>query len=618
MVFRGGRIWRLTGIARHVAGQRNRDESPSRARWVRSRGQKPREDRKHMAIDMQAVRVSGGEDFAALLDESLGKDRHFAGSVVRGRVVKIGDGFAFVDVGLKSEGRVELKDFSSSGEKSKVSVGDEIDLFVERYEDKDGTVVLSRDKARREEAWVALEAASTNAAHVTGQIIGRVKGGYTVELGGAQAFLPNSQVDIRPMRDAQALMGTPQQFSIIKMDRARGNIVVSRRAVLEEARVGQRGELIKSLKEGVIFDGIVKNLTDYGAFVDLGGLDGLLHVTDIAWRRVNHPSELLQVGQQVRVQVIRFNAETQRISLGMKQLQADPWDGVAAKYPMGAKFTGRVTNVADYGAFVELQPGIEGLVHVTEMSWSSKAPIHPGKIVSTSQEVDVVVLEVDSAKLRISLGMKQASQNPWEAFLDRHPVGSVVEGEVRSITEFGVFFSGGEDLAGMIHSSALSWEKTPDQALALVSRGDILKAKVLDVDVEQSRISLGVKQIAGDPAAESLTKYRKGEVVTCTVSKIEVNGIEVVVDDHLTGFIRRAELGRDRSDQRPERFSVGERVDARVTAVDRSARRLALSIRGREIDEDKQAVEQYGTSDSGASLGDLLSAAIRRRNQGEG
>jgi small subunit ribosomal protein S1 len=555
-----------------------------------------------------------GENFAALLDETLGRDSGFEGSVVTGRIVRLDSDFAVVDVGLKSEGRVALKEFGPPGTAPEIKPGDLVELYVERYEDRDGSIVLSREKARREEAWTNLEKAFETQQRVSGTIYGRVKGGFTVDLGGAVAFLPGSQVDIRPVRDVTPLMGTPQPFQILKMDRARGNIVVSRRAVLEETRAEQRSELIQGLKEGQILDGVVKNITDYGAFVDLGGVDGLLHVTDIAWRRINHPSEALSIGQQVKVQVIRFNPETQRISLGMKQLEADPWEGVTAKYPPGAKYTGRVTNITDYGAFVELEPGVEGLVHVSEMSWTKKN-VHPGKIVATSRELEVMVLDVDGAKRRISLGLKQVQRNPWEQFVDEHPIGSEVEGEIRNITEFGLFIGLTADLDGMVHMSDISWDDATEAAMAPYSKGDVVKAKVLDVDVEKERISLGIKQLKDDPAASVLEQVHKGSVVTCVVTAVQANGIEVKVDDVLTGFIRRSELARDKSDQRPDRFAVGEKVDAKITAVDRAARRLQLTIKGKEMEEEKQAMAEYGSSDSGASLGDILGAAIRRRNQ---
>ncbi|MCX7932426.1 MAG: 30S ribosomal protein S1 [Rhodovarius sp.] len=562
----------------------------------------------------QAETHTGTEDFAALLEETLGPDTGFAGSVVTGRVVRIDGDVAVVDVGLKSEGRVPLKEFAPPGQKPEVKVGDVVELFIERYEDKDGTIVLSREKARREEVWTALEKAAAAGQRVNGVIFGRVKGGFTVDLGGAVAFLPGSQVDIRPVRDVGPLMGQVQPFQILKMDRARGNIVVSRRAVLEETRAEQRSELIQGLREGAILEGVVKNITDYGAFVDLGGVDGLLHVTDIAWRRINHPSEALEIGQKVKVQVIRFNQDTQRISLGMKQLMTDPWEGVTLKYPVGAKFTGRVTNITDYGAFVELEPGVEGLVHVSEMSWTKKN-VHPGKIVSTSQEVEVVILDVDEPKRRISLGLKQAQGNPWEQFLEKHPPGSVIEGEIRNITEFGLFIAVGPDIDGMVHISDLSWDRPGEEALAEYQKGQVVKAKVLDVDVEKERISLGIKQLQADPAAEVLDRIRKGDIVTGVVSKIEPNGIEVRVEEILTGFIRRSELARDRQDQRPEKFAVGEKVDARVMQIDRAARRLTLSIKDKELQEERQAMKEFGSADSGASLGDILGAAIRRRRE---
>ena len=471
----------------------------------------------------------GSEDFAALLDETLGADTGFAGSVVTGKVIRVDDDVAVVDVGLKSEGRVPLKEFAAPGQKAEVKPGDLIELFVERYEDRDGTIVLSREKARREEAWTNLEKSFTAQVRVNGVIFGRVKGGFTVDLGGAVAFLPGSQVDIRPVRDVGPLMGSPQPFQILKMDRARGNIVVSRRAVLEETRAEQRSELIQGLKEGMILDGVVKNITDYGAFV-------------------------------------------------------------------------------------ELEPGVEGLVHVSEMSWTKKN-VHPGKIVATSEQVDVMILDVDEPKRRISLGLKQAQGNPWELFLEAHPPGNIIEGEIRNITEFGLFIGVGPDVDGMVHMSDLSWDEAGEAAMQVYNKGQIVKAKVLDVDVEKERISLGIKQLEADPAAEVLDRVRKGDIVTCVVTKVETNGIEVKVDEVLTGFIRRAELARDRTDQRPDKFAIGEKVDARVTAVDRAARRLALTIKGKEIEEEKEAMKEYGSADSGASLGDILGAAIRRRRE---
>jgi len=568
-----------------------------------------------MATQTATPRASakGGESFAALLDETLGGDRA-EGSVIRGTVIAIENDTVLIDVGLKSEGRISVREFASPGRDPEVAIGDKVDVFLERMEDRNGEAVLSREKARREEAWNQLEEAFKENRRVDGTIFGRVKGGFTVDLSGAVAFLPGSQVDVRPVRDVGPLMGSPQPFQILKMDRRRGNIVVSRRAVLEESRAEERSKLMADMKEGQVLDGVVKNITDYGAFVDLGGVDGLLHVTDIAWRRINHPSEALNIGQSVKVQVIRFNPETQRISLGMKQLDADPWDGVAAKYPVGVKFKGRVTNITDYGAFVELEPGVEGLVHVSEMSWTKKN-VHPGKIVSTSQEVEVMVLEVDEEKRRISLGLKQCLENPWQEFLDKHKVGAELEGEIKNITEFGLFIGLTGDIDGMVHLSDLDWEKPGEEAVKAYKKGDTVKVKLLDVDVEKERISLGIKQLSADPFAGATGELKKGDVVTCTVTAVTEGGLEVSVQDGAKGFIRRNELARDRSDQRTDRFAVGDRVDARITNIDRKDRRLTLSVKAHEMAEEKQAMAEYGSSDSGASLGEILGAAISRANR---
>ena len=570
-----------------------------------------------MAVAAQTKGAVEKESFAALLDESLGRAGSLEGTVLKGRVISIENDSVLIDVGLKSEGRVDLKEFAAPGQPPEIKVGDTVEVYLERLEDKNGEASLSREKARREEAWTLLEKSFQSNERVTGVIYGRVKGGFTVDLNGAGAFLPGSQVDIRPVRDITPLLGTPQPFQILKMDRSRGNIVVSRRAVLEESRAEQRSELVASLKEGQILNGVVKNITDYGAFVDLGGVDGLLHVTDIAWRRINHPSEALNIGQTVKVQVIRFNPETQRISLGMKQLEADPWEGVELKYPAGARFRGRVTNITDYGAFVELEPGVEGLVHVSEMSWTKKN-VHPGKIISTSQEVEVMVLDVDPQKRRISLGLKQTLANPWEAFVEEHPVDSELEGEVRNITEFGLFVGLPGDIDGMVHLSDIDWNRPGEEAINNYHKGEVVRVRVLDVDVDKERISLGIKQLAADPFEAGMTKLKKGEVVTGTIAALTDGGVEVTIGDGVPGFIRKSELSRDRSEQRPDRFAVGEKVDAKVTAIDRSTRKVTLSIKAREMDEEKRAMAEFGSSDSGASLGDILGAAINRaRRQGE-
>jgi len=562
------------------------------------------------------------EDFAALLDESFSENEAFEGSVVKGIVVAIEKDVAVIDIGLKTEGRVALKEFMGPGRDTPIKVGDEVEVYLERVENALGEAVISRDKARREESWVKLEKAFENKEKVDGIIFNQVKGGFTVDLDGAVAFLPRSQVDIRPVRDVTPLMGVPQPFEILKMDRRRGNIVVSRRTVLEESRAEQRHEIVANLEEGQVIDGVVKNITDYGAFVDLGGIDGLLHVTDIAWRRVNHPTEVLNIGQTVRVKIIKINHETHRISLGMKQLLDDPWQGIEAKYPVNARFHGRVTNITDYGAFVELEPGIEGLIHVSEMSWTKKN-VHPGKIVSTSQEVDVQVLEVDPVKRRISLGLKQTLQNPWEAFAETHPTGTIIEGEVKNKTEFGLFIGLEGDVDGMVHLSDLDWKRPGEQVIEEYKKGDMVRAQVLDVDIEKERISLGIKQLGGDPFAAAKVEggegeIRKGAVVTCEVTEVKEGGIDVtIVGTDLSAFIKRSELARDRADQRPERFAVGEKVDARITIFDRKARKVSVSIKALEVAEEKEAIAQYGSADSGASLGDILGAALKAR-EGKG
>ncbi len=561
-------------------------------------------------------RLLVNENFADLLAESFSESTTIEGSVVKGTIIAIEAENAIIDVGLKSEGRIPLKEFTAPGQDPELQIGDNVEVYVERMEDKDGQALLSREKARREEAWVILERAFEAQERVTGVIFGRVKGGFTVDLSGATAFLPGSQVDIRPINDVNALMGAPQPFQILKIDRRRGNIVVSRRAVLEESRAEARTELVSNLVEGQVLKGVVKNITDYGAFVDLGGVDGLLHVTDIAWRRINHPSEALTVGQTVDVQVIRFNEETQRISLGMKQLQSDPWENAVEKFKTGLRLNGRVTNITDYGAFVELDDGVEGLVHVSEMSWTKKN-VHPGKIVSTSQEVEVVVLDVDLTKRRISLGLKQATDNPWKDFETNNNVGDIIEGEINNITEFGLFVGLTEEIDGLIHLSDISWSSSSEEVLEGFSKGDKVKAKVLDIDLEKERISLGIKQLTSNPATDAAEKIRKGDAVTCIITALTEQGLEVRVGDTLSGFIKRGDLARDRSEQRVERFAIDEKVDALITQIDSKNNKLTLSIKARELAEEKKAMAEYGSSDSGASLGDILGAALAKKDDAD-
>ncbi|MDZ4691037.1 30S ribosomal protein S1 [Terricaulis sp.] len=567
-----------------------------------------------MASQAQNTLNPSRDDFASLLDESLTSRGMIEGRVIPATVVAIEHDFVVVDIGLKTEGRIPLREFIVDDGAGAPKVGDIVEVYLDRIENALGDAVVSREKARREEAWTRLEKSFAAQEAVNGALVGRVKGGFTVDLGGANAFLPGSQVDIRPVRDVGPLMNIVQPFAILKMDRQRGNIVVSRRAVLEESRASERAEIVGQLKEGEVREGIVKNITDYGAFVDLGGIDGLLHVTDMSWKRVNHPSQVLNVGDTVKVQIVKINPDTQRISLGMKQLLSDPWDGVDAKYPAGGKFTGRVTNITDYGAFVELEPGVEGLVHVSEMSWTKKN-LHPSKILSTSQEVDVQVLDVDGEKRRISLGIKQVQNNPWDAFIAENPVGSVIEGEIKNITEFGLFVGLNAELDGMVHLSDISWDAQGEEALTRYNKGDMVKAKVLDVDIDKERISLGIKQVDSDPMADA--DYKRGQIITTEVVDVATGGIEVAFGEGnaLRTFIRKSDLSRDRQEQRSDRFSVGDRLDAMVTGFDKSSRKVALSVKAMQLADEKEAIAQFGSSDSGASLGDILGAALKDKNK---
>ena len=554
------------------------------------------------------------ESFAELLNQSFQEMTSLEGSVVTGTVLSIEKDMILIDVGLKSEGRVPLREFGNNEDELKIKVGDQVEVFIERLEDANGQAILSREKARREESWVNLEKALEKQQRVNGVIFGKVKGGFTVDLEGATAFLPGSQVDIRPIKDLGVLMGTPQPFQILKMDRRRGNIVVSRRAVLEDSRAEARTELVANLEEGQVLQGVIKNITDYGAFVDLGGVDGLLHVTDISWKRINHPSEALQIGESVQVKVIKFNEETQRISLGIKQLTEDPWLKVFERFPIGSKMTGIVTNITDYGSFVELEDGIEGLVHVTEMSWTKKN-VHPGKIVSTSEKVEVMVLEIDVQKRRISLGIKQCIDNPWEKYKSENKIGATIEGEIRNITEFGLFVGLSEDIDGLVHLSDISWDGNGDEIIKDFSKGTSVKAKILDIDVEKERVSLGIKQLTEDVTSTELGNLSKGSIVTCTVSSISENGLDVSVGDNINGFIKRNDLARERTDQKTERFGVGDKIDAMITNIDKKLRKITLSIKAKEIEEEKKVMEEYGSSDSGASLGDILGAALAKKDE---
>jgi len=571
---------------------------------------------------------STGEDFATLFEKGGASGQINEGNVIKGTVTSIDDDAVLVDVGLKSEGRIPLKEFGHAAKD--IRVGDEVEVYLEKIENRAGEAVLSREKALREEAWVRLEKSHNEGKKVDGIIFSRVKGGFTVDIDGAVAFLPGSQVDIRPIKDVGPLMNIPQPFMILKMDRKRGNIVVSRRAVLEESRSELRNELLGKIHEGQVLDGLVKNITDYGAFIDMGGVDGLLHVTDISWRRINHPSEVFNVGQTVKVMVTKYDAETKRVSLGMKQLEKNPWEGVADRFAVGQRFKGTVTNITDYGAFIELEKGIEGLVHVSEMSWTKKNT-HPSKIVSVSQQVDVVVLDVDINKHRISLGMKQCEENPWSKFASSHNVGDIIEGEIKNITDFGIFVGLPGEIDGLIHHSDISWTTPGETAIKEYKKGQNVQAKLLAIDVEKERISLGIKQLTENPnpgkTVESTSStassskgsdssgIEKGSTVTCVVTAVQDNGIEVKINDSITTFIKKSDISRDRQEQRPERFAVGDRVDAKVTSNDKG--KLGVSIKALEADEHKRAIEEYGSADSGATLGDILGAALSQAQEGK-
>lgn len=553
---------------------------------------------------------STNESFADLFETSV-KEEKIAGTVIKGTVIAVENGIAIIDVGLKTEGRISLKEFEAGeGEDAGVSVGDKVEVYLERIEGAtQGGIAISREKALRQKAWETLELTCKDGDTIEGTIFGRVKGGFTVDIDGVIAFLPGSQVDIRPVKDIGPLMNIKQPFQILKMDAKQGNVIVSRRAILEESRAEERSEVLAKIKEGSEMDGVVKNITDYGAFIDLGSVDGLLHVTDISWSRISHPSEVLTLGQEVKVKVIKFNEETKRISLGMKQLESNPWRGISAKFPKATICKGTVTNITDYGAFVEIAEGIEGLVHVSEITWA-KNTSHPSKHLAVGQEVDIMILDIDEEKHRISLGMKQCEDNPWKSFGDKYPIGTIIEGEIKNTVDFGLFIGLEKNVDGLVHVSDLSWEDNPEEILKGYEVGQVVKVKVLGVEPEKERISLGVKQLEDDPKAASIQGLKKGAAVTCVVSAVQDDGIKVTVNDSAETFIKRNDLARDRADQRPDKFAVGDKVDAKIISVDKNSCNFTLSIKALEVDEQKEAIANYGSTDSGASLGDILGAAL--------
>ena len=556
------------------------------------------------------------ETFSDLFEKSFENINNLEGSVVEGTVILVEKEAIIVDIGLKSEGRILKREFGNEEKTESIKIGDSVEVYIERLEDSNGNTILSREKARREEAWVELEKFHKEEKIVTGVILGRVKGGFTVDIDGATAFLPGSQVDIKPIKDFHSIMNIPQKFQILKMDKRRGNIVISRRAVLEENRAEARSEIVSNIQEGQTLEGIVKNITDYGAFVDLGGVDGLLHVTDISWRRINHPSEALRLGDNIKVKVIKFNDETKRISLGIKQLNEDPWQNIHERFPIGTKISGVVTNITDYGSFVELEDGIEGLVHVSEMSWTKKN-VHPNHLLSSSEKIEVMVLEIEEDKRRISLGIKQCVENPWDIFNKEFKVNQEIEGEIKNVTDFGIFVGLKGEIDGLVHLSDISWEGNGDELIKNFEKGAILKTKILDINVENEKVSLGIKQLTEDKFSSELENIKLGDTVTCLINKITDNNIGVSIGDNVKGNIKKSDLSRDRKEQRTDRFGVGDKVDATVIKIDKKQRSVNVSIKAREIEEEKQAMAEFGSSDSGASLGDILGAALEKKNQNE-
>lgn len=555
------------------------------------------------------------ENFSQLFEEYI-KEEKKEGQVVQGIIVGIDRDSIIVDVGLKSEGRIELSEFSVNGTKPVFSIGDKVDVYIEKFEGKGGRIILSREKAIRDGAWTKFETLCSQEVNIEGNIIGRVKGGFAVELGGIIAFLPGSQVDIRPIKDISALMGISQPFKILKVDKEHGNVVVSRRAILEESRKESRQELLSNIQEGGILEGTVKNITDYGVFVDLGFMDGLLHITDISWSKISHPSEILSLGQQIKVIITKYNPETQRVSLGLKQLEKNPWEELVEKYTVGKKVKGVINTVVDYGAFIEIEPGVEGLVYHTEMSWNAKN-MHPRKLVKPGDEVEVIILEIDIAKHRISLSMKQCLENPWEKFAEKYPVGSKVTGIIKNIADFGMFVTITGDnpessVDVLVPAAEISWNLPPEEAIKKYNKGEEINGTILSVDLERERVTVGIKQLMADDFSDTIGKLSKADAVTCTVVEVKKDGIEVELADGITSFIKKNDLSKHKEEQRPERFSSGDRVDAKILSYDKNNRQFQLSIRALEIEEEKKAIAEFGSSDSGASLGEILGAALKK------
>lgn len=551
------------------------------------------------------------ENFAELFEESLKEVETRPGSIVKGTIVAIEKDLILVDAGLKSESAIPAEQFRNAEGELEVSVGDVVDVALDAVEDGFGETILSREKAKRYEAWLVLEKAHEDNATVIGIISGKVKGGFTVDLGGVRAFLPGSLVDVRPVRETTHLENKDLEFKVIKLDQKRNNVVVSRRAVIEKENSAEREELLENLQEGQEVQGIVKNLTDYGAFVDLGGVDGLLHITDMAWKRVKHPSEIVNVGDEITVKVLKFDRERTRVSLGLKQLGEDPWADIANRYPEGHRLTGRVANLTDYGCFVEIEEGVEGLVHVSEMDWTNKN-VHPSKVVNLDDTVEVMVLEIDEERRRISLGLKQCKPNPWEEFAKNHNKGEQVTGKIKSITDFGIFIGLDGGIDGLVHLSDISWNATGEEAVRDYKKGEEVTAVVMQVDAERERISLGIKQLEEDPFNNYLAANKKGAIVTGTVTEVDAKGAKVELAESVEGYVRAADISRDRVEDASTELSVGDSIEARFMGVDRKNRTLSLSIRAKDEVEEKEAVESVNKQqDSGSGLNSAMAEAFK-------
>ena len=546
------------------------------------------------------------ENFSELLEQSLSEFKYKEGQIIKGTVLSIVNDTVVVDVGLKAEGRIPIKEFHSPGEEHSVKVGDRYDVYLEKLENKEGEALLSRERARKEESWSNLEKQQNQKEQVTGVITGRVKGGFAVDINGAVAFLPGSQVDLKPIKDISPLLNKPQPMIILKMDKLRGNIVVSRRVLLEESRKADRSKLLSDINEGDKLKGVVKNITDYGVFVDLGGMDGLIHVTDISWERVNHPSEMFKIGEDIEVVVIKYDKENNRISLGLKQLTDDPWKNVENIYKVGAKIKSQISSIADYGAFIELEKGVEGLIHTSEMSWVNKN-INPNSILKVGEEVEVIILEIDNGKRRISLGLKQCTENPWKIFASTKQVGDIAEGEIKNITDFGIFVGLTEELDGLIHASDVSWEDSSSKVIEKYKIGEKIKFKILDIDVEKERVSLGIKQLTKSSIKED--KF-VNKTMTCVIEKIDEDKVIVSFEKDSKGFVKKSNLAKVKTEQNTSRFAVGEKIDAKVLKKIAKDDNYELSIKDLEIQEEKKALKEYGSSSSGASIGDIIGAAL--------